>query len=76
MPKQRARDVATYSFPPPVYTPNFRAVTSTGTIRVVGRTQGHAQLDLNLSFTDANGTVRTVSGDAQANTEKSAALCT
>jgi hypothetical protein len=67
--------VSTYSFPPPVHTPNFRAVTSTGTVRVVGRTRGHLQLQLNLSFTDANGNVRTVTGDAQANTEKSAALC-
>jgi hypothetical protein len=67
--------VSTYSFPPPVHTPNFRAVTSTGTIRVVNRTRGHVQLDLNLSFTDAAGNVRTVTGDAQANTEKSAALC-
>ena len=67
--------VSTYSFPPPVYTPNFRAVSSTGTIRVTGRTQGHVQLDLNLSFTDAAGNVRTVTGDAQANTEKFAALC-
>jgi hypothetical protein len=67
--------VSTYSFPPPVHTPNFRAVTSTGTIRVVNRTRGHVQLELNLSFTDANGSVRTVTGDAQANTEKRAALC-
>ena len=67
--------VSTYSFPPPVHTPNFRAVSSTGTIRVVNRTQGHVQLDLNLSFTDANGSVRTVTGDAEANTVKSAALC-
>jgi hypothetical protein len=67
--------VATYSFPPPVYTPNFRAATSTGAIRVVNRTRGHLQLQLNLSFTDAAGSVRTVIGDAQANTEKSAALC-
>ncbi len=68
--------VATYSFPPPVYTPNFRAVASTGSIRVADRTQGHLQLDLNLSFTDAAGNVRTVTGDARADTEKSAALCT
>jgi hypothetical protein len=67
--------VATYTFPPPVQTPNFRAVSSSGTVRVVNRTQGHVQLDLNLSFTDANGNVRTVTGDGQANTEKSAALC-
>jgi len=67
--------VSTYSFPPPVHTPNFRAVSSTGTIRVMNRTEGHVQLDLNLSFTDANGSVRTVTGDAEANTVKSAALC-
>ncbi len=67
--------VSRYSFPPPVYTPNFRAVTSTGTIRVVNRTRGHVQLELNLSFTNATGFVRTVTGDAQANTEKFAALC-
>jgi hypothetical protein len=68
--------VATYSFPPPVYTPNFRAVASTGTIRVADRTPGHVQLELNLSFTDAAGNVRTLTGDAQADTEKRAALCT
>jgi hypothetical protein len=67
--------VATYSFPPPVYTPNFRAVASSGTIRVVARTPGHVQLDLNLSFTDAEGSMRTVTGDAQANAESFAALC-
>jgi hypothetical protein len=67
--------VSTYSFPPPVFTPNFTAVSSTGTIRVVDRTRGHLQLALNLSFTDANGAVRTVTGDARADTEKRAALC-
>ena len=67
--------VSTYTFPPPVFTPNFTAVSTTGTIRVANRTPGHLQLDLNLSFTDANGSVRTVTGDAQANTEKFAALC-
>lgn len=68
--------VAKYDFPPPKYTPNFIAVSSTGTIRIVNRTQGHVQLALDLSFTDADGSVRTVSGDANANTEKFAALCT
>jgi hypothetical protein len=68
--------VATYDFPPAKYTPNFTAASSTGTIRVVNRTQGHVQLALDLSFTDAAGSVRTVSGDANANTEKFAALCT
>ena len=67
--------VSTYSFPPPVHTPNFRAVASTGTIRVVNRTDGHVQLELDLSFTDATGNVRTLTGDAEANAEKSPALC-
>jgi hypothetical protein len=67
--------VAQYDFPPK-YTPHFRAVASSGTIRVVSRTQGRVQLDLNLSFTDANGGMRTLAGDGQANTEKFAAQCT
>jgi len=67
--------VATYSFPPPVFTPNFSAVSSTGTIRVVDRTDAHVQLELNLSFTDSNGSVRTVTGDAEATAESFAALC-
>ena len=57
------------------YTPNFTAVSSSGTIHVLNRTQGHVGLDLDLSFTDANGTVRTLTGPADANTEKRAALC-
>ena len=68
--------VSTYSFPPAVYTPNFRAVSSTGTIRVFNRTAGNVQLDLDLTFTDAAGNVRTLTGPAEANAEKSAAICT
>ena len=68
--------VSTYTFPPAAFTPNFTAVSSTGTIRVVNRTQGTVQLALDLSFTDAAGSVRTLTGDAQANAEKFAALCT
>ena len=67
--------VATYNFPPATYTPNFTAVSSTGTIRVAGRSQGHLELELDLSFTDANGSVRTLTGPAEANVEKTAALC-
>jgi hypothetical protein len=67
--------VSTYSFPPPVYTPNFTAVSSTGTIRVVDRSPGHVQVDLDLSFTDANGNVRTLTGPAEANALSFAALC-
>ncbi len=67
--------ISTYSFPPAAYTPNYRAVTTTGTIEVVGRSRGHVQLEVDLSFTDANGKTRTLTGNAQADNEKFAALC-
>jgi hypothetical protein len=67
--------VSTYSFPPAMHTPNFTAVSSTGTIRIVNRTPGTVELDLDLSFTDANGSVRTLTGPAHANAESFAALC-
>jgi len=67
--------ISTYSFPPPVFTPNFRAVTTTGTVHVIGRSRGHVQLAVDLSFTDANGNTRTLTGNAQADNEKFAALC-
>jgi hypothetical protein len=67
--------VSKYDFPP-VYTPHFRAVASSGTIRVLNRTPGYVQLDLNLSFTDASGSVRTLTGDGQANALSFAAECT
>jgi hypothetical protein len=67
--------IATYSFPPPVYTPTFRAVQSSGTVHVADRSNGHVQLQLSLSFNDATGKTRTVTGNAEANTEKSAATC-
>ena len=67
--------VAAYTFPPPVYTPSFRAVSSAGTIKVASRSDGQVQLIMNLSFTDAGGHTRTVTGNAQANTEKFSAAC-
>lgn len=67
--------IATYSLPPPAYTTNFRAVTSSGTIHVTGRTPGHLQVQLDLSFTDANGNVRTLAGEGRADDERFAALC-
>ena len=60
---------AVYDFPPPTYTPNFRAVTTAGTVRVVSRTSGRVELALNLVFTDAAGQTRTVAGNVVANTE-------
>jgi len=67
--------ISTYSFPPPLYTPNFRAVTTTGTVHVVSRSSGHVELAVDLSFTDASGNTRTLTGNAQADNDKFAALC-
>jgi len=60
---------AVYDFPPPTYTPNFRAVATTGTVRVVARTPGRVELALDLVFTDAAGQTRTLTGNVVANTE-------
>ena len=60
---------AVYDFPPPTFTPNFRAATTTGTVRVVSRTDGRVELALNLTFTDAAGRTRSVTGVVAANTE-------
>jgi hypothetical protein len=67
--------ISTYSFPPVEYTTNFRAVTSSGTVHVTGRSPGHLQVSLDLTFTDANGSVRTLTGDGRADNERFAALC-
>lgn len=61
--------VATYTFPPPAYSVNFRAVSSSGTIRVTERESGRVALSLNLSFADAAGTTRSVTGVVRANLE-------
>jgi len=67
--------VVTYSFPPPTYTTNFRAVSSTGTIRVTGRSGGSVELELNLNLTDAAGNTRTVRGLVQASADDFPARC-
>ena len=67
--------IAKYTFPPPTFTVNFRAVTSTGTIRVTDRDDGRVELLLNLSFTDANGKKALVTGRVQAVTEKRTPPC-
>jgi hypothetical protein len=64
-----ALTTAVYSFPPPAYAPNFRAATSTGTVRVVKREPGRVELAVNLTFTDAGGKTRVVAGSVVANTE-------
>jgi hypothetical protein len=67
--------IATYTFPPVTYTPTFTAVTSSGTIQVTDRSPGHLQVHLDLSFTDANGNARTLTGDGRVDNERFAALC-
>ena len=64
---------STYTFPD--YAVNFRAVTSTGTIRVTNRASGQAELTLNLSFTDATGNTATVIGRVLAINESFKARC-
>jgi len=68
--------VAAYSFPPGIPLVTFRAVTSTGTIRVTERERGHVMLSLNLSLADENGRTTTVSGPVQVNTERFTPSCT
>lgn len=67
--------IAAYTFPPPLYTTKFRAVTSSGTIRVTDRQSGWVALSVNLSFVDANGRTRTLSGNVQATTERVTPPC-
>jgi len=67
--------IATYTFPPPVYTVKFRAVSSTGSIRVTNRSAGHVELLLNLNFSDANGTTRFLNGPVRVNLETFNASC-
>jgi hypothetical protein len=67
--------IATYTFPPPVYTVKFRAVSSTGSIRVTSRSSGFVELLLNLSFSDGNGTTRFLNGPVRVNLETFNASC-
>jgi len=68
--------MATYSFPPAQYSVTFRAVTSSGTVRVTQRQRGWVELSLNLVFTDAGGKTTAVTGRAQANSERFTPACT
>jgi hypothetical protein len=72
---EAAFTIAKYSFPPPTFTVNFRAVTSTGTIRVTDRDDGSVEFTLNLSFTDANGKTTLVTGNVQGVTERYTPPC-
>ena len=68
--------VSAYTFPPPLYTATFRAVTSTGTVRVTQRERGRVELSLNLNLMDATGRTTVVTGRAQANSERFTPPCT
>ena len=68
--------VATYSFPPPQHTVNFRAATSTGTIRVTQRQRGWVELSVDLSLVDATDKTTTVTGRVQASSERFTPPCT
>lgn len=68
--------VSAYTFPPPLYTATFRAVTSTGTVRVTQRQRGWVELSLNLNLVDATGRTTTITGRAQANSERITPPCT
>lgn len=68
-------NVSRYSFPPPTFTVDFRAVTSTGTVRVTGRERGRVDLQVDLAFTDAAGNTATVTGGVQAVTERYTPPC-
>jgi hypothetical protein len=59
---------AVYTFPPPVYTPNYRAATTSGTIRVVDRQRGRVELSLNLTFADDTGKTKALRGNVVTNT--------
>lgn len=72
---EAAFTIAKYTFPPPTFTVNFRAVTSTGTVRVTDRDDGRLELTLNLSFVDANGKTALVTGTTQVSTEKVTPPC-
>jgi hypothetical protein len=73
---EAAFTVARYTFPPGQYNTTFRAVTSTGTIRVTNRQSGWVELALNLAFVDAAGKTISVTGRAQANSERYTPPCT
>jgi hypothetical protein len=68
--------VVAYTFPPARYTTTFRAATSSGTIRVTQRQGDWIEMSLNLSLVDAAGRTTTVTGRAQANSERYTPPCT
>jgi hypothetical protein len=67
--------ISRYTFPPAEFTVDYRAVTSSGTVRVAARDNGSVELLLNLTFLDAAGKTTTVTGRARAVTESFSPPC-
>ena len=61
--------------PPAVYTVNYRAVSSAGSIRVTQRSSGHVELLLNLNFADGSGRTKSLNGPVRVNLETFTASC-
>lgn len=70
-----ALTVATYNFPPATYDVTYRAVTSTGTVRVTERDPGRIMLEFELDFADAAGNTINVAGRLQADSESIQRSC-
>jgi hypothetical protein len=70
-----ALTVATYNFPPATYAVTYRAVTSTGTVRVTERDRGRVMLEFELDFADAAGNTINVAGRLQADSERIQRSC-
>ena len=68
--------MARYTFPPPAYTPTFRAASASGTIRITDRQRGWVMMTVNLNLVDAGGRTTTVTGRAQASLDRFTPSCT
>lgn len=68
-------NVSTYTFPPAEYDVNYRATSSSGTVRVTQHTRGQLELMVDLSFVDATGKPATLTGRVLAIAERFDASC-
>jgi hypothetical protein len=67
---------STYTFPPPLFTVNYRATSATGTIRVTERGDGYAIMRLDIDLVDATGRTAFVNGQIQVATGRYTPPCT
>jgi hypothetical protein len=72
---EAAFTIAKYTFPPPLFTTNYRGATASGTVRVSKRERGLLELVVNLNFVDAAGNTAKVTGGLRASTERYTAPC-